>query len=1148
MLNKIILATKQNKSLGPLAACAITLLNSTGEIFSHRDYQGISIPGAILQNSTFYGTLLQQSNLSFVDFQGADLTLTNLQSCQMRQVSFGKFPYYQIDRYGIYQFSPDLTRLLVGKENGEISIFNLTNYQVETSYRPDKHKSKVMSLSWDIKEQLILSRHLNNKAYLIEQKNTTILPIKVANNRPITSLALTVHDQIKLIAVGCQDGFIQLLHYNESALILHNLIKETFSIDILLFSGHSHLIVGNYTGELALYYFSENNWQLVRKFKAYESILRQLDFIAEENAFITCGDHLIKLWDINTGELIKIFNEASNSQKYTLNCCYPFVATSDGEGNLYLWHINALVPIIRLGVGNEIISQLQLSPQNNAITCVSEKGKITTHYLNQEILPRKIPSVEYCKGEQSINISVNEEYLLSALSNTLYLQELKSWQLQKKIDVDELEISCTAINKDGAIIVAGGSQLNYTSAKNLGGVFIFANRKEYCLPNKNKITAISITTDSQYILYGDDQAQVSAWHIKGEKTVWSTTLKYQDRVTKIAYCYKQSLVYVLSLGESKSTIICLKISDGNAIECHEINDQINCLLISKYLVANGGNGNIYFGNRLSSFNHLYKVKLYKSKLDDIAINNEVTLIVGVCAVKSSILIWQREDKKFILQSKIIHPDKPCQVFLFDTPEILKIISRSQTGSVRYWSTAKKTVSGQFKLLNENGHHQLSLRAAKIDGVQGLSRNNVNLLHQSHVQGYPYINSDHYYSQLINEPEQAFAINDWQALPLQNHKTYQLLISHRYKAVKICLLLEPEKPREKKINKTLTQALSNCFKLLKKINYLDLSDNSLDDASMEVLAAAIQGQIEFEQIPLYQCNVLILTNNQITKQGLRTLLDALVKKPSIKQLQLNHNYIDCSYAYLKNIISFQVEKAKLVKLGLKFNFIPKGILDEEDRIRFYSTKAQANWNLIEQKKRIKNKITFFHPPISVSNYEPETKVSTPPFIVKVSSLIASIDKDNFHKKFDIEHGMMGLFIKKSCSSSAEQAYLFIEGILKFGQRYLICCNLSIQSHNAIHIQVTQYTPQDFIKFTHQEENIFLKSGLFMRKNIKKVINTMMQFCHEEMFYDQAILFNNSDDMNCLKWVMELLRVAGIGEEIKSWKAIFETDQNTGCTVS
>lgn len=1142
-LNKMILATRFDKTLGPLGAFAITLLNSAGENFNHRDYHAISIRGAILHHGNFYNVLFQQSDLSHVDFQGADLTLANLQGCQMKEVNFGKFPHHQVEKQSIYQFSSDLLRLLVGKNNGEIEVVNLTNNQVEVVYQPDKNASKVTGLWWKKNKSLILSRHDNGKAYLIDQKIGLVIPI---DNIDQVVTSLTFNDQKKLIAIGYIDGFIQMLRYKSNTLINYGKINQSLPANYLAFNQKSSLVIGDSNGNIALYHFLAESWQLVRQFKAHESHLYQILFTEEDKAFITCGDNLIKHWDANTGNLIKSFNDNLNHQKYTLHYSYPFIAASDDIGHVYFWRFNYSEPIEQITVSHHKITSLQISAKDNLLTCVDETGKITTHLFHQVLKAKKMPLLDYCKEEQKINVSADSNYLLSNSSNTIYLHEIDSWQLLKTFTVNEgLEINCNAINKKGTLIVAGGRNKIPTSDSDVGFISInsnTSNEKKYSLYETFVINSVLITAYDQYLIYSNTQGNIVAWSLKEERKAWETSIFSDGNVTKISYSPKENLLVVLTAALSHPTITFLKIADGEIIGHYEINDQINQVLINhpgNYLLANNNEGGVYLAKRTLDLKRLLKFDLYSKKLDDLVMNKKGTIIAGACAAKSSILIWHRKDENLQLKTSIIHPDKPSQVFLFETSEAIKIISRSETGSVRCWTTPN-VEPYQFRLLNEIGHGQLSLKGVKLDGTKKLSRDNLCLMHQLKAQGYPYVNSDRYYSQLKPDLNQVFYITDWQ-IAFQEEKSYLLLRSQQFKAVKIQLLIE----QVKKITSVLSLALKKCFNIFKDINYLDLSDNNLGDLHMNLLASALQSEAGFEQVPLYQCNVLILSNNQISKNGLEILLEALVKKPSIKQLQMNHNYIDCSYLYLQDIVRPQIEKSNLVKLNLKFNFIPKGELTEENNIRLYANKDPLEKS--PRPLRTLSKVTFFQPPISVSYYNAEIKVSTPPILMQVSSLLASFDQNNPNKKLIISQGIMGILIKRNRSTSEEHTYIILEGVSKFGQRYLILGDLFFKSRSeVITVQISQYTPQDFLSFINQSDNVFFKSALFTRKEMKRILKSLCNFRDKKGEFNSS-LYSNAENNTSFHCALEILKAAGIEKEIEDWKVADDIERTSGCLV-
>lgn len=1149
-LNKIILATRQNQGLSQLGALAMTLLNSAGENFNYRDYRGISIPGAILRNSRFYGAILQGSNLSRVNFQGADLTLANLQNCFMSEIHFGEYLQAKIEEGNCYQFSPDLKQILVGHENGELKIFNFSNDLIlEGFFKPDVDRSAVKQLSWHTHEQLIISQHVNNKAYLIEQKKKLILPIPLSGRKEIVSLVLTVNNKKKIICIAYKDGFINLFRYKkehfESLLYKPLLVKEVRTIAL---SKDNDILVNNKNGQIDLYShrYLENKWQLNQQIKSLTTSFTplQLQFSPDSKTFIYCLNEVVMLWDTESGKLINTFCESSSSEKTSLCYHHDSIIAGDTKGNLYLWHLNAPEPIFQIKAQSEKIVVIEFIIESKLIACMGERGTITRHHFNLASYHQKI---------QKIYVSPNGNYCLSISCEQILVLQTDCWQILMTHEISNISISCAAINNEGNIIVVGGKSLlvkeNFQDI-----VTIFIQGKNYCLPHDNLITTILITPDEQFLFFGDSAGTLKLWDFRQEKIVWTQSLM-PFKIANLSYSIKTEQVIAVfpELEKLRLTVLSLKVINGEITDRYIADYQIAPILnrySSNFIVTQDAMLYLHLLNYKHNTKKLLSLNMREyGQLIDICPNQRGTIIIGVD--DSYIYIWQRLEENIYLKEKIIHPDSPMQVFLFESPEYLKILTKSKN-NLRLWVSANYEPY-QFKLMSKIGHSYTSLVNAKIDGVKKISIDDLKLFHQLGAHGYPVITGHSPATLKLSKPpfsdffNKLFFPNTWPIIFSTNEEAYQLSCSLQFNAVKI-KLLQKQNAYQQDVNAVLANALTKSFKLVKAVDYLDLSDNGLDDRSMNFLASALQNLPGFEKMPLFKCKVLVLSNNYVGKEGLKTLLEAIAKKPSIKQILLNHNYIDCNYNFLKNIITPCLEKAGVVHLDLMLNFIPKGDLLEIDNKRPYHEPNKLAHKLNNPSYRIHNKVTFFTPMLQVSSYDEERKASVEYSQTQATSLITSFDVHNDTKIININHGIIGLMLRKNPSLTRELVYLVIEGISKFGQRYILRGDLFAAHDGTIKVNLSHCTPQEFLNFTNCGKDVFFKSLLASRVEIKRVIKKIIDYHDKQSSFNSHLGSTNKNNYNCLSWAIKLLEEAGVEKEVRSWLPPCEVTQEAGCQIN
>ncbi|KAF9997215.1 hypothetical protein BGZ80_007054, partial [Entomortierella chlamydospora] len=129
-LRSIIEQSKTDKSVEIAAANAITILVRAGVQFNGADLQGIKIPGADLSYGVFDSACLEGADLRDVNLRNIWLRQANLRGAQMTGVQFGELPYLQQDsEVQCCAFSPDGKIFAVGTENGDIHLYETSNWK-----------------------------------------------------------------------------------------------------------------------------------------------------------------------------------------------------------------------------------------------------------------------------------------------------------------------------------------------------------------------------------------------------------------------------------------------------------------------------------------------------------------------------------------------------------------------------------------------------------------------------------------------------------------------------------------------------------------------------------------------------------------------------------------------------------------------------------------------------------------------------------------------------------------------------------------------------------------------------------------------------------------------------------------------------------
>jgi len=326
-------------------------------------------------------------------------------------------------------------------------------------------------------------------------------------------------------------------------------------------------------------------------------------------------------------------------------------------------------------------------------------------------------------------------------------------------------------------------------------------------------------------------------------------------------------------------------------------------------------------------------------------------------------------------------------------------------------------------------------------------------------------------------------------------------------IKIELKLKHSK-NQKDSYRVLYQALSGCGQ---NLQYLDLSENALDDLSALTIAHFLQ---EFP----HELHTLHLSHNRITSEGLEFILKALVKKPSIQFLFLDNNYIDFERYFCEEILEPSVKKAGLKHLDLSMNFICEGEALQEVGIRGRPIRIVRDprkpAHKIEEKRQYYCKQLLENPSSITKSYP-----------AKSSQSVRSILEPR--EKLDENSGIVSLFAFKTVLPPlGEHAFLAVEGIHDFGQRFIIMGDLFAIGKEVM-ISIAHCSPQEYLDRTSNRE-VWSQSACKSKEIIKKLISEMIESRSNQDFYHYRLLPNFKDDgvFNCYNWAKKILKSIGI----------------------
>jgi len=327
-------------------------------------------------------------------------------------------------------------------------------------------------------------------------------------------------------------------------------------------------------------------------------------------------------------------------------------------------------------------------------------------------------------------------------------------------------------------------------------------------------------------------------------------------------------------------------------------------------------------------------------------------------------------------------------------------------------------------------------------------------------------------------------------------------------------------------KVLYQALSLCDQ---HVQYLDLSENALDDLSALSVA-------QFLQESHHELHTLRLSHNHITAEGLEFILKALVRKPSIQFLFFDNNYIDFERYFCEKILETSVEKAGLKHLDLSMNFIHEDETFQEVGLGGRLIKTVPD--KADTKRENYCREIFKQASSAIKSYP-----------AKSSQLVRSILEPR--ERLDESSGIISLFaFKTALPPFREHAFLAVEGIHDFGQRFIIMGDI-FATDEGVMISVAYCSPQEYLDRTGNRERVWSRSVCKPKADIEKLISVMLESRAKQNIHRYQLLpsFEESTN-NCLKWAIGVLKKvrAERGGSMPSWDITKEWGSSRSCIIA
>ncbi|CAG9323618.1 unnamed protein product [Blepharisma stoltei] len=295
-LLNITLQSREHKSLKHASSNAITILNYSKYKFIDKDLHGIKIKGADLSEALIINSNFQGSNLKRVDFSFANIYDTNFKDCDLTDVCFGLHHPFKISDSNItFAWNKDYLAYI------DNNVALLQDIKTGCVFKEFKHKEVIIVIALSVDGSLLATADNCNILHIWDIMNDNKLTELQGPKHGVNSIAFSPKGGF--VAAGSRDGFLRIWNIATSSMISpFGYYSIIFSVE---YSACGKYIVFS-TGMLSVLVLYAEDIKITKCRFNHPRYATVASFSPCTRYVITdCDDLKIRIWDIETGDLIK---------------------------------------------------------------------------------------------------------------------------------------------------------------------------------------------------------------------------------------------------------------------------------------------------------------------------------------------------------------------------------------------------------------------------------------------------------------------------------------------------------------------------------------------------------------------------------------------------------------------------------------------------------------------------------------------------------------------------------------------------------------------------------------------------------------------------------------------------------------------------
>ncbi|KAG0376656.1 hypothetical protein BGX24_007437, partial [Mortierella sp. AD032] len=721
-LHGIIEASKKDDKAGTAAANAMTILIRAGLQFNGKDLGGIRIPGADLRGGEFDSANLEGADLTKVNLSKAWLRRANLSKSRMTDVTFGELPFLRAaDMEGVQQlswsFDGKLLVALTGRSNvgTAVTVYDSATWEKVKSYpgrdsiatSPTQHELAVGQENWVVElsdiqtgtARITLTGHESTVTCISYSPNGKLVAAGSSAEKvciwstdkgesvhvlsgpsfPVRSLVFAPSN-LQLVSCGTS-GSPQVWDVT-SGEKLATLEGHIGAVESVAYSKDGHQIASGGV-DRTVRLWDATSGRLVNTLSGHHDAVHGVAYSRDGLRLASCSsDHTIRLWDPSNGSPRNtLFGHLLEVRCIAFSPTEEYIASGGLDGTTRLWGAGSGLIDAYPGNTSAKLVCVDVSPDGKQIVTGNNKGVAQLWELSSGKPGIKLKGHKDAITEVAFS-PCGQRIATASLDTTVRLWNAETGVRESVVIHQSRSITCVSFSPNGSQLVTSGHDRLVRIWNSKTG------ETEHALEgHKGWIWKVPFSPSGHQVASCSKDGSVFVWDPTNGNKLFELVHDHKD-VEQVIYSPNGELLISVIPGQQ---LFCWDAKNGDRVEMDEVEGNVaRCSFTpdGKLLAVACRDGVLRLWNRSAETGKWTKV---------------LQTMIGA----ASWMKWSRGDKGH-----------------------LNLVTLDKTGNLCIW-TLNEEQQGVYTLQLDwcSGFEELSLVEANLEGIQGLSPANLQLMTQ-----------------------------------------------------------------------------------------------------------------------------------------------------------------------------------------------------------------------------------------------------------------------------------------------------------------------------------------------------------------------------------------------------------------------------------